>query len=431
MSVPLETVIGLLTIVGVLLTIMMKKLSPLVALTVIPLAAALVLGEGSAVGGFMLDGMVSVAPMAAMFLFAILFFSVVGEAGLFEPAIRAVLRYSGNHPPRLAVGTALLASMAHLDGSGASTFLICIPALLPIYDRLQLDRRMLACIVAMAAGVGNMLPWGGPTIRAATALDVPVMELFAPVIPAYLAGVASVLAFSWFIGTRQKVFAGSANLQDSSETAGQEPAALGWRFWINLVTVIAVIAALLTALLPPAGCFLLGLVVALAVNYGSLEAQGAAIERHAPSALTMVAILFAAGVFTGIMRGTGMIEQMAASGGGLLPEGSANYLSTIVAVTSMPLSLLFDPDSFYFGILPLLGEMAQQSGVPPVEIARAAILGQMTTGFPVSPMTPATFLLVGLAGVDLGDHQRYTIPYLFALSLIMTGVALATGAIGP
>ena len=124
-----------------------------------------------------------------------------------------------------------------------------------------------------------------------------------------------------------------------------------------------------------------------------------------------------------------MLESMALSGGTLMPDGSASHLPAVVAVFAMPLSLLFDPDSFYFGILPVLGEIAQQSGVPATDVGRAAILGQMTTGFPISPMTPATFMLVGLARVDLSDHQRYTFPYLFALSMIMTVVALATGAI--
>lgn len=100
-----------------------------------------------------------------------------------------------------------------------------------------------------------------------------------------------------------------------------------------------------------------------------------------------------------------------------------------MGVASMPLSLAFDPDSFYYGLLPVVAQASEAAGGSAVEVGRAALLGQMTTGFPVSPLTPATFLLVGLAGVDLADHQRMTIPYAFAVSLVMTLVAVVTGAI--
>ena len=151
----------LATILLVLGTILAKKLSPLAALAGIPLAMAIMLGQGASIGGYIMAGMATVAPVAAMFLFAILFFGILMDAGLFQPIIDGIVRLAQGHPPRIAVGTAILASAVHLDGSGAVTFMICIPPLLPLYDRMKMDRTLLTTIVAMAAGVGNMLPWGG------------------------------------------------------------------------------------------------------------------------------------------------------------------------------------------------------------------------------------------------------------------------------
>lgn len=429
---------GLLTVLAVLAAILSRRLSAFVALSLIPVIAALLLGEGVQLGEMMLAGFGVVAPTAAMFLFAILFFSIMAEAGLFRPIVASILRFSGHSPARIAVGTAVLASIVHLDGSGASTFLITIPALLPVYDDIGMDRRVLACVTAMAAGVGNMLPWGGPTLRAAAALEMDVVSLFMPVLPIYALGLACVFGFAWWIGSRQeaKIEAGAmqkAETRQISSSALLEEAEIGsrMRYAVNLLTVIAVIALMLGAILPPAIAFFLGTAVAVIVNLRGIERQRAAIERHAPAAVLMVAVLFAAGSFTGILRGTGMLDAMAQTGSTLLPDGAAGFLPALIGVLGVPLSLLFDPDSFYFGILPVLGAVAEAGGMPAADVARGAILGQMTTGFAISPLTPATFLLVGLARVDLADHQRFTFPFLFAIGIIMTIAGVLTGVLAP
>jgi CitMHS family citrate-Mg2+:H+ or citrate-Ca2+:H+ symporter len=145
--------------------------------------------------------------------------------------------------------------------------------------------------------------------------------------------------------------------------------------------------------------------------------------------MMMVTTILAAGVFTGILTKSGMLGAMSSDLVRVLPEGVLRHLPVLVGATSMPLSLAFDPDSFYFGLLPVLAQASQTAGGSALEVGRAAVLGQMTTGFPVSPLTPATFLLVGLANVDLADHQRRTIPYAFAVTIVMTLAALATRAI--
>jgi CitMHS family citrate-Mg2+:H+ or citrate-Ca2+:H+ symporter len=143
----------------------------------------------------------------------------------------------------------------------------------------------------------------------------------------------------------------------------------------------------------------------------------------------MASVLFAAGAFTGIVRNTGMITEMAGTLVSFIPASLGRFFPIITGVIAMPASLLFDPDSFYFGVLPVLGNTADGLGVEGINVARAAILGQMTTGFPVSPLTPATFLLVGLAGVDFGEHQKKTIPLAFAVTVVMLIVCWITGAI--
>jgi CitMHS family citrate-Mg2+:H+ or citrate-Ca2+:H+ symporter len=179
--------------------------------------------------------------------------------------------------------------------------------------------------------------------------------------------------------------------------------------------------------IPPAVMFMVGLCIALLVNYPDVEMQRQRVDAHGKAALMMAGILLAAGVFTGVMQGTGMLKAMAQTAVAFVPAGMASHIPFVLGLVSMPLSLLFDPDSFYFGVLPVIGEVGHQLGVPVVQVAQGALLGQMTTGFPVSPLTPATFLVVGLAGIDLADHQKFTIPLLFGASVIMTIACVVFG----
>jgi CitMHS family citrate-Mg2+:H+ or citrate-Ca2+:H+ symporter len=173
--------------------------------------------------------------------------------------------------------------------------------------------------------------------------------------------------------------------------------------------------------------FMIGVVLALMINYRDVAMQRERIDAHAKAALLMASILFAAGVFTGIMTKSGMLSAMAKTAVGVVPPEMAGHIPVVLGVLSMPLSLLFDPDSFYFGVLPVIAEVSHMLGVPTIQVAQAALLGQMTTGFPVSPLTPATFLVCGLAGIELADHQKYTIPFLFGASVVMTIACVVLG----
>lgn len=426
-------IVGLITVLVLLASILTKKLSTMSALIAIPIIACLFIGEGGNMGKYMLAGIKIVAPTGAMFIFAVLFFTIMGDTGVFERIVNKILHIVGSDPVKICMGTYVITMLTHLDGSGASTFLITVLAMLPIFLKLKMDRRVLATIVALGAGTMNVVPWGGPTIRAATALEIPVMDLFSPMIIPQICGVAAGIGFSIWFGIREKRRLGSslgeieitiAELSDK-EKALRRPKL----FWFNVILIIVTVAALVANILPPAGCFMIALVVGLMVNYPNLKTQGELIDIHAKSALMMASVLFAAGVFTGIMKGAGMLNAMAQGLVAIMPEALASHFALIIGIISMPASLLFDPDSFYFAVLPVLAQAAEAVGIAGVDLGRAAICGEMTLGFPISPLTPATFLLVGLAGIDLGDHQKHTFIYAWIVSLVILFTAVLLGQI--
>jgi CitMHS family citrate-Mg2+:H+ or citrate-Ca2+:H+ symporter len=422
--------IGIIALLVLIALVMSQRVSPLAALFAVALAAGLFAGEGIRTFSQMADGIGKIAPVVAMFVFAILFFGVMSDAGLLDPIIRRLIAMAGQKPARITVATSLLALLIHLDGSGAVCFLITIPAMLPLYDALKMDRRVLACCASLSAGV-NFLPWTGPTLRAAAALHLTTAQIFTPMIGVQIVGLIFVFAVAWFLGKREERRLGAlagAGGQMRVVLPEPEPGLRRPRlFWPNLLLALIVMGVVISGKIEPALAFMAGFVIALVLNYPRAIDQQARIEAHARAAMLMAGVLFAAGAFTGVMTGSGIIKAVADTAVAHIPAAAGRHIPFGLSLIAMPLSLVFDPDSFYFGILPVVASAAKPFGVLPVQVAQAALLGQMTTGFPISPLTPATFLVAGLSGVDLGAHQRFSFLYLLAASVLMAVAAVVFG----
>lgn len=437
-------ILGIATI-GIFLVLVVATRTPVIAaLILVPLAAAVAGGFGHQVGAFAIDGLKTVAPVAALMLFAVLYFGLMIDAGLFDPVVERLLGLVRGDAVRLCLATAALPMLVALDGDGATTFLISITALLPVHRRMGIDPRVLPAIVALAAGVMNLLPWGGPTARAMSVLRAGVDQIFVPVLPAMGFGILWVFLVAWWLGRAERRRL-TAQPERSSEAQSdaivtERPASLasGPIFYVNAGLTAAVVLLLLQGLapdwvrlpeLPAPLLFMIAFAIALPINRRTAAAQREQLASHAPNAVLVVSLILAAGVFTGILNGSGMIKAMATVLASNIPTELSPWLSQVVALTGMPLSLVFTPDAYYFGVLPVFAEAAGAAGHDPLAIGRAAILGQMTTGFPLSPMTASTFILLGLSGVSLRDHQRYTFGWAFGTTLVMTLVASITGAL--
>jgi CitMHS family citrate-Mg2+:H+ or citrate-Ca2+:H+ symporter len=423
--------------------IMTRRLSPLTALVLVPVAFALLGGFRAELGPMMLEGIGKLAPTGVMLLFAILYFAIMIDAGLFEPFVARVVRLVQGDPVRVVAGSAALALLVSLDGDGSTTYMITTAAMLPLYHRLQLRPLVLACVTMLASGVMNLLPWGGPTARAASALGVPVDAVFLPMIPAMVVGALWVLFVAWRLGVAERarlagvtavspdveVDAGTVPPRDRAMEAGTAlaPHASGWRAAANVALTAALLAALVLALLPLPVLFLLAFAVALVVNHPTLAAQKALLHRHAGNVLAVVGLIFAAGAFVGILSGTKMVDAMAASVVALVPPALGPYLAPVTGVLSVPFTFFISNDAFYFGVLPVLAKAGAAYGISAEAMARASLVGQPV--HLLSPLVPSTFLLVGLAGVEFDAHQRKTLGWALGASAVLLLVALLAGVV--
>ncbi|MFJ6796319.1 CitMHS family transporter [Streptomyces sp. NPDC091268] len=471
------TFLGFAMIAAFLVLIMMKKMSPIAALVLIPALFCVFAGRGAHLGDYVIEGVGKLAPTAAMLMFAIVYFGVMIDVGLFDPVVRGILRFCKADPMRIVVGTAVLAAIVSLDGDGSTTFMITVSAMYPLYKRLGMSLVVMTGVAATANGVMNTLPWGGPTARAATALKLDAADIFVPMIPALAAGLLFVFVLAYVLGLKERRRLGALVLPMDEEpelvtagsapggagtaaapaattatrapathapTAGHEDAGDGDRdgfqgldphratlrprlYWFNAALTVALLAAMIMELLPIPVLFLLGAALALTVNFPHMPDQKARLAAHADNVLNVAGMVFAAAVFTGVLTGTGMVKHMADWLVGAVPEGMGPHMALVTGLLSLPLTYFMSNDGFYFGVLPVLAEAGAAHGVSPLEIARASLVGQAL--HMSSPLVPAVYVLVGMAKVEFGDHTRFTVKWAAVTSLVVLGAGMLFGII--
>lgn len=414
-----------------MLLILTRRLSAIVALILVPVAFALALGLGAEMGAMVMDGVRKVTPTAMMLMFALLYFAVMFDAGLFEPAVQRIIRWVGDDPLRITLGTAALSALISLDGDGATTVLVVVTAFLPLYLRLGMNPLILGVMLLLTNTVINIVPWGGPTARAASALHVDAMEVFVGLIPAMLVALIYAFAAAWWLGLRERRRLGWVAGRPLVQTAAQRSEAKASHrprlFWVNLALTLVLVATMGLGLAPLPVLMMVALALALVINYPRLAEQKERIAAHAENVLTVVALIFAAGAFTGILSGSGMVDAMSQAFLETVPAESGPYMSLITALAAIPFTFFMSNDAFFFGILPVLNGAAGQYGIDPLHIARASVLGQPVHA--LSPLIAAPYLLAGLLKRDLGELQRYGLLWALGSSAVLILMALVTGAI--
>ncbi|MFJ3939475.1 CitMHS family transporter [Streptomyces parvus] len=477
------TILGFAMIATFLVLIMTKKMSPIAALVLIPALFCVAVGQGAQLGDYVIEGVGNLAPTAAMLMFAIVYFGVMIDVGLFDPIVRGILKFCQADPMRIVVGTALLAAIVSLDGDGSTTFMITVSAMYPLYKRLKMSLVVMTGVAATANGVMNTLPWGGPTARAATALKLDASEIFVPMIPALAMGLLAVFVLAYVLGIRERKRLGMLTLDealarepqpepetvsagtgtgtggkdrlrkgtgasasgtgevpgtstggtenedgDDEELQGLDPDRSTLRpklYWFNAGLTAALLTAMIMELMPIPVLFLLGAALALTVNFPHMPDQRARIAAHADNVLNVSGMVFAAAVFTGVLTGTGMVEHMADWVVGAVPDAMGPHMAIVTGLLSLPLTYFMSNDGFYFGVLPVLAEAGAAHGVSPLEIARASLAGQAL--HMSSPLVPAVYVLVGMAKVEFGDHTRFTVKWAVLTSLVVLAAGVLFG----
>lgn len=441
----LLTVLSYAMIIVFMFVIMKKKMSPFTALVLVPLAFTMIakfsgIAAKGTLGEYVLSGVSTTANTGIMLLFAILYFSIMLDTGLFDPITNKMIRFAKGDPMRVLMATAIVAAAVSLNGDGTTTTLICCSAFIPIYKKLGMRLMNLGVLVILQNTIMNLLPWGGPTARAMAVLKVDA-NILSYLLPGMVLSLLYVIFFvARRMGKQERERLGitqltEAEILEMTTITDQETLEIrrpnNWLF--NAVLTIVLIAWLVSGSfiekisLPPLLLFLVGTCIALIINYPVLKDQSKRIGANGGDAVQVVILVFAAGIFMGLFQGSGMAEALAESFTQIIPKQLGAFWGIIIALISAPGTFFLSNDGFYFGVLPVLAEAGRQYGFSDMQMALASLMGQAF--HLLSPLVAFIYLLLRLTGLDMGQWQRTSAKYALGIFLIFVVTITALGFI--
>lgn len=435
----LYAIVGYAVILVMMFMILKSKATPAFCFSVLPVIGAVICGFGFAdILGFIDKGMSTVWKTAILFIFSVCYFSVMNDAGMFEPLVKGLVKKAGNNIVMIMVATSLIAVVAHMDGACASTYLITIPVMLPIFKKMRLNPLMLLLLVGLSAGVMNLVPWGGPTIRAATAIGMDATDLWVSMIPMQIFGLLVSVAGAVICAkveqrrlVREGVDIASLTAKDENES-GESSEDTSLRrpklFWVNIGLTALLIGLLVEGSITPYLIFLFGTMIAMGINYPDMKLQSILLKKYAPSCIDLTVTLMAAGVFLGIFANSGIITNMAQVLINLLPGFMGKYLYLIMGVLGGPLGIIMGPDPYYYAVMPLVIETVAPYGITATQVAHAMLIGENVV-LSVSPCVAANYLAFGISGIELNEHMKFSFKWEWLVSILMLIFAVIIGIV--
>ena len=439
----LLTVIAYAMIIVFMYVIMTKKLSPFTSLVMIPLLFAIIamvagVAKKGTIGDFVLKGLTTTANTGIMLLFAILYFSIMLDAGLFDPITARMIKIAKGDPMKVLMATAIVAMAVSLNGDGTTTTLICCSAFIPIYKKLNMNMMNLGVLIILQNTIMNLLPWGGPTARAMAVLKVDA-DILTYLLPGMILALAYVIFYvAPHMGRAERKRLGVRELTDEEideMTSVVDPEVSEIRrpnmFLFNGILTIVLIAWLVASsfikaiAMPPLLLFLLGTCIALMANYPKLGDQSKRIGANGGDAVQVVILVFAAGVFMGLFQGTGMAEALAKSFTAIIPNSMAGFWGLVIALISAPGTFFLSNDGFYFGVMPVLATAGRAYGFTNMQMALASLMGQAF--HLLSPLVAFIYLLLRLTGLDMGKWQREAGKYALGVFAIFVVTVMLFG----
>lgn len=426
--------LGFIMLAIIVVLLISNKTSIIPVFGIIPILAALVLGYGlKDIQGFMNEGFQSVLNTIILFSFAVMFFSLLSDVGMFDVIVNRVMKYLGNNVLAVLYIACFVTMISHLDGSGATTALVTIPTMLPIFKKMKMRPVCIVFVMTLMSGAMNITPWCASMLRitSVTGLDAQALWRYLAPVQAF-AIVGGLLLMFPIAAIERKNGAGmtdeefaelKASLTQPAKVTVSRPVLV-----FDMALTGFMIVGLLLGWFGTAIGFIVAFGLALIINYPNVKEQGAKIKQYGGPAINMVMTIIAIGVLVGVMNGTGMIEGMTGVILGVLPESLGRHLCFLVSLLVVPINTIIGSDNIYFALTPIMQSIVSAYGVADLALATSIVVPcALAAG--ITLIGPSPYLALGLADCTMGEHLKYSFKWIWLLAALCTVFAGIIGKI--
>lgn len=430
-------ILGYAMIILITVLLLTNKVNPIVGFIVIPPVFALIAGYSlSEINDFIKTGVSGATGTALLALVSIIFFSIMTENGVFDPVVNLLVKKAGNNVAVVTVIAALIAHFSHLDTGTTSTLLVTVPAMLPIFRRLGIDRRYLYLEIVQAIAVMNLLPWGGAITRSCAVTGMDPSAITAALWPCLIVGFIYNMVTAVIYGQRAQAKIKAGILDNGADADsdvgltvdGDRNTKVDLKYWINLAWTLFILFLLFKGTFAGYVTFFFALAGALIINYRSVKEWNAVIDKYAKNGLRITLIMFTAGIFSGILNNSAMLEEMAAVIINIIPDALAPVYSVICGVLAFIFGTLLGADGFHYGLMPLLLRAGESFG-----FAQAGLVYVMCIGADIvsmmRPVQATSWMCAGMCGVEFKNGVVKAFPILIGLFIVEMIVGVVFGII--
>lgn len=403
----------------------------IVPIVLIPVLCGISLKDMSS---YITSGISNTAVLGIMAAFAILFFTLMNQLGVFDVIVGTITRRMKANVYSVFAAAFFVAIASHLDGQAPSTILVTIPALYPVFKKMKIRPVMLAYILSIAVGIWNFLPWGAVNLTNSVVMNLDVLSIWKLLCPSVLIMSVIALIVLFFAAKKEEKRIAEGKNDDVvySGLFAQKEEELGERakklLPFNVILTVCTIAVLFLNLVNTAVVFMVSYTIAVLVNFKTQKEGMKHFGENASTALMIALAMILGGIFGNVLNSCGVLEAMISALVAVFPEAWSPWLLPIFGVLSFPLGCLLALTAYHFGVLPVIHGVAANYGYSALQSV-AALAPGYSMSYMVCPMMPSTYLLLGVLNIDLKEHCRYCLPRLFFLSLVFLIVNILLGTV--